>query len=142
VHPIARSADEPILSRDRVFEQDAISVLQEVDPANFRTDYARLKRLAEVLPDAYPIAPPFENFGYFQKADIIWMDFVPNAFRKPRMIVCNKDTRSFLPSLDFMQLPQSLTVDDLWIYFEKEDGVYLERAGIKVAGASSVDHSP
>ena len=118
----------------------AISILREVDPASFRADYAQLKKLAEVLPDDYPIAPPFENFGYFHKADIIWMDFVPNAFRKPRMIVCNKDTRSSLPSLVFMQSPESLTVDDLWIYFEKEDGVYLERAGIKVADASSVDH--
>jgi hypothetical protein len=116
---------------DYSWRKRAISVFQEDDPANARNDYAQLKRLAEVLPDGYPIAPPFENFGYFHRADIIWMDFVPNAFRKPRMIVVNQYIRSYLPSLDFMQSPESLTADGLWIYFEKEDGVYLERAGIK-----------
>lgn len=88
--------------------------------------------IARQLPAHYPVAPMERVFGAFHKQDIVWLNRLDKAWRKPRMILVSYNTED-IPAdlLSVMKHPLFMLYrEKLQIYTEAEDTIYLSKAGI------------
>jgi hypothetical protein len=112
------------------FHYTSQDVFAEQHPFEYYPHWKQMGDIAKVLPDMYPVSPPHKLFGTFHKQDIIWTERIYNAWVPPRMIICDETNIANVVPKDLLQNPDSVITDKLWIYFEKEDRHYIEKAGI------------
>jgi hypothetical protein len=89
-----------------------------------------IRKVAEVLPLNYPIAPPYRLFRYFHKHDYIWISAAYNAWQRPRMVICDETLWPGVNPIEKLTRPDSVFTSHYRYYFEAEDRAYLTRAGI------------
>jgi hypothetical protein len=88
-------------------------------------------KIADHLPSNYPVAPMYQVFGAFCKQDIVWLNSLGTAYRKPRMIMASFNNNEVPPPRKIMDDPYYLKIDSLYIYAEAPDTIYVNEAGYK-----------
>jgi hypothetical protein len=112
------------------YRQQAIKIFSEAHPQTYYHHWDSVRRVADVLPPMYPIAPPYNMFGYFHKQDIIWANRIGVAWEPPRMIICDASNGNDVIPQKVLTRPDSLITPNMRYYFEAEDKHYLVEAGI------------
>lgn len=112
------------------YDEASQKIFSADHPEVYNPHWKDIHKVADVLPEMYPIAPPYATFGYFHKQDIIWTNVIFNAHVWPRMIICDESNIANVIPDQLLQNPDSVVTDKLKYYFEKEDRHYLQQAGI------------
>ncbi len=112
------------------FSNNAIGIFSTPHPEKEKPYYADIKKIAEVLPYNYPVAPPYKLFRYFHKHDFIWISSAYNAWQPPRMVITDETLWAGVNPTERLQNPDSVITHEVNYYFEKEDRHYLVEAGI------------
>lgn len=89
-----------------------------------------IKKVSEVLPLNYPVAPPYRLFRYFHRHDYLWISAAYNAWKQPRMVICDETLWPGVNPTERLAHPDSVFTQHYRYYFEAADREYLIRAGI------------
>jgi len=112
------------------YQYSTQKIFSEQHPFEYYPHWKKIGAIARVLPNMYPVSPPHALFGAFHKQDVIWTERIYNAWTPPRMIICDETNIVNVVPKDLLQNPDSVITEKLWIYFEKEDRHYIDKAGI------------
>jgi hypothetical protein len=112
------------------YSDNAIGIFSKPHPENEKPYYTDIRKVAEILPHNYPVAPPYRLFRYFHKHDFIWISSAYNAWQQPRMVITDETLWEGVNPTERLQNPDSVITAKVNYYFEKEDRRYLVEAGI------------
>jgi hypothetical protein len=94
-------------------------------------EFSEAAAIAKELPDHYPVAPMYSVFGAFYRQDIVWLNAIQNAYYPARMVIASYNKDEIPDMTKFLKSPYSLVYkENLYIYAEGEDTVYVSNAGI------------
>lgn len=115
---------------DYSYYQNSQKIFRDDPPHKYYPYWNNIRKVSQVLPEMYPVAPPYPMFGYFHKQDVIWTNVIFNAHVWPRMIICDNSNSENVVADQLLQHPDSVITKDVKYYFEREDRHYLIDAGI------------
>lgn len=117
-------------SIDYSFAHNAVNIFTRPHPEKEKPHLIGLRKLAEVLPYNYPIAPPHSLFGYFHKHDFMPITKAYRAWQPPRLVITDETLWEGVNPTEKLQQPDSVITEKMNYYFEKEDRHYLIKADI------------
>lgn len=112
------------------FKDNTIGIFTKPHPEEEKPYYKEIRKVAEVLPLDYTVAPPYHLFRYFHKHDYLWISSAYNAWQQPRMVITDETLWQGVNPTERLQHPDSVITPQVNYYFEKEDHHYLIEAGI------------